>query len=326
MTQIKNPLFAKSMVYPVWYDEKGLEEAFPSVLYIREKGEGADKQSAENDAVYYISLFFETEAAGSYVSELKAIQSIDTSEVIETTDIRKEISSNTKLFGIEFTEPFYHKKEKKWYSVAYINRKEAWNRYEIEVSAERDRFLSYYESAISEKESFNRIKLLKESLRSGDVFTKKYTFANILSKNLTQESFGKDIKLLASIPSLIKKEQLSNPLYINVNNDDAGVIETAVRNSFTNLGFVINNSKENAAYIIKADINLNKSTGTNMIVLNPYITLSVLGKNGFLYVYSAKTEKVVAPTENTAKKIAAKDIAENLNETLENDLKNEFGL
>ena len=319
-------VYAKSIVYPDWFDDDGLEEKFPAKNFIREKGEGSSKQAAENDAVSYISRYFETETNIISVSSVDAVQTNEKTDITESLSVRNEISSNMKLFGVKFTEAFYLKKEKKYYCVAYIDRKDAWARYESEIKNARDIFISYYENAVHEVEPINKIKLLGDAQKTGEDFREKLVFANILSKDLTQKTYGKDEQLLSSIPSMIKKEQVSNPVYISVDDDNVGVIESATRKVFSNLGFVVSGSATNASYTAKAEVNYNKASGTTRIVLNPYITLSLKGKNGSLYAFSAESEKVVAPNEQTAKEIAAQDIAEIIQQKLETDIKNNLGL
>lgn len=162
------PLFAKAVVYPDWFTEEGLDELYPSEKYIREKGEGSTKQAAENDAVSYIARYFETEAKVSSVSEINAVQANGETDITEKTNIRNEISSNIKLFGVKFTEAFYLKKQKTYYVVAYIDKEDAWNRYESEVESERDSFISYYENAMGEENPIDKIKLLNDAIPSSD--------------------------------------------------------------------------------------------------------------------------------------------------------------
>ena len=319
-------LYAKPLVYPDWFDDDGLEKKFPSKDFIREKGEGTTRQTAENDAVSYISRYFETETNISSVSSFAAVQINGKSDITETLNVRNEITSNMKLFGLKFTEPFYLKKEKKYYCVAYIDRKDAWTRYESEIRTERDIFISYYEISMKEVEPINRIKLLGDAQSAGKTFREKLVFANTLSKDLTQKAYGKDVQLLSSIPSIIKKEQVSNPIYIIVDDDNAGVIENSIRKTITRMGFVETKIYSNSAYIAKTEVNYNKMSGTKRIVLNPYISLSLKGKNGPVYAFSAECGKVVAPNEPAAKKIAVQDIAEMINQKLEIDIKNTLGL
>ena len=319
-------LYAKPVVYPDWYSDEGLEELYPSATYIRERGDGPTKEAAENNAVSYISRYFETHVDYSSLSEMSAFQSEDDSQVFEKTQVSTLVSSNMNLFGVKYTEPFYLKKSKTYYVVAYIDKKEAWQKYETEVTNEKDIFLAYYQNAIAQDDPINKIKLLEDARTAGKDFREKLAFANLLSEKLTKKTFGQDEQLLSSIPSLIKKEQIANPIYIEVNDDNSGVIAAAIRKAFSNLEFVVTGNSSNAACIAKVEVNYNQASGTSKIVYNPYMTLSLNGKAGSIYAFSTESEKVVAPNEAAAKKIAASDLAESINQKLESDIKTTLAL
>ena len=329
------PLYSKEPEYPLWYTDDGLEEAFPSINYIRERGEGSSKTEAENDAVSYIARSFEIETQVSSTSELKAVQTNDNLDVKKTTDIKTKITSNVTLFGLQFSDPFYLKKKKKYYVVAYINRTDAWNRYEPELTADRNTFLAFYDSAMKEPGAIGRIKLLSAAEKAGESFHEKYLFASALSKSLTQKTFKKDEQLLASIPGQKKQLLVSNPVFIKINDDNAGtksvteitgIIENPVKKAFTNLGFFVTGSQENAGYIAKTEVHYNQTPDTQFVVYNPGVVIYLYENNKCLYTVTLDSRKVVAPTESAAKKIAANDIAELINQRLEEDLREGLGL
>lgn len=319
-------LFAKPIVYPDWFSDEGLEDVYPSDIYIRERGEGPTKQAAENSAVSYISRYFETHVDYSSLSQISAFQSQDNTDITETAQVSTLVTSNMKLFGVKYTEAFYLKKAKTYYVVAYIDRKEAWQSYESEVTNEKDIFLAFYQKALAEEEPINKIKLLADAQLTGSSFRQKLAFANLLSEKLTKNTFGQDEQLLASIPSLIKKEQLANPVYIEVTEDNAGVIASAIRKALSNLNFVVTGNSSNASYIAKAEVYYNQDKASSRIVYYPYMLFSLNGKTGSIYSFSTESDKVVAPNEAAAKKIAAGDLAQSINQKLESDIKTTLAL
>ena len=321
---IISALAAKAPVEPDWV--QNYRTIYPDSEYLAQRGSGKKAEEAKTDALAQIAGYLQTTVDANLTTRFEA--STENEKASEKTSIVNEInvSSNISLFGLEYTEPYYRKSEKKWYCLAYINREKAWNLYEAEVTKEKNVFLSFYNRAMRENEPIKRIKLLGDTLAAGDAFSQKLLFANILSKSLTQNAFGDDEDLLSSIPSQIKQIQFSNPVFIKVNDDNAGVIEAAVRKAFSNLGFITTTDAKNAGYTAKADVNYNKAAGTNMVVLNPFMILSLTGKNGSIYAFNAESERVVAPNDAAAKKIAAKNLAENINQKLESDVKKSFGL
>ena len=317
-------LAAKAPVEPDWV--QNYRTLSPDSEYLVQRGSGKKAEEAKTDALAQLAYYMQTSVDANLTTRFEA--SVDDKKASEKTNIVNEInvSSNLPLFGVEYTEPYQNKKEKKWYCLAYINREYAWSIYEAEVSKEKNVFLSIYNRAIQENEPVKKIKLLGDALVAGDAFSKKLLQANILSKALTQSAFGKEEDLLSSIPGQVKQIQLSNPVYIIVNDDNAGVIEASVRKAFSNLGFITTTESKNAGYTARANVNYNKAAGTNMVVLNPFMTLSLIGKNGSIYAFNAESERVVAPNDAAAKKIAAKNIAEKINQTLEADVKKSLGL
>lgn len=318
--------FAKSPVFPAWYTDDGLEENYPSAKFIRERGSGKTKQDAENDAVSYISRYFETEASISSISTVNAVSTDEKTTITETLNIQQAISSNMKLFGIKFSDRYYNKKEKTWYVVAYIDINDAWNRYEPEISMERDEFMAYYEEALNELEPIKKIQLLTDALKEGQNFNEKLSFANALSKKLTKKSFGNDIQTLSNLPSLIKKTQMDNPVYISVNDDYIGLIQSSVRKVFNQKGFIVTTTQSVSAYVAQIQVLYNRADDGNYVVLYPFLTLSITGKNGSLYAFNAESERCVAPTEQAAKKVAAENLISEIEENLAKDMLNVLGI
>ena len=155
--------------------------------YIAVVGEGYSTDLARNDALNKLSMYFETTVRSEGVAKRITVNSSFSSSSEQTISV----SSNMKLFGVKFTEAFYLKKEKRYYCVAYIDRKDAWTRYESEIKNARDIYTSYYENAVHKVEPINKIKLLGDAQRTGEDFREKLVFANILSKDLTQKTYGK---------------------------------------------------------------------------------------------------------------------------------------
>lgn len=311
---------------PVWYTVEGLEEVYPLSLYIREIGSGKTRQDAENNAVSYISRYLETETSYSSESILSAVTTDDDTTITETTDIRTLITSNIKLFGIQYSDNFYNKKEKEYYVVAYIDREKAWNQYEPELRVEKDKFMAYYTKAQKESDAFHRIRMLNDALDAGKGFNEKLAFANTLSKRLTDKNFASDVKTLATLSSMIKQELLSNPIFISVDDDFNGIIAGAVREVFVQKSFAVTADKSNATYIAQINVNYNRDFNGNRVVLNPFMSLSLVGNSGSIYTTGVESPRVVAPNEQAAKKIAANDLSVEIEKKLPDDLKNSLGL
>lgn len=318
--------FAKAPAYPAWYTNDGLEEEYPSTKYIREMGSGKTKLDAENDAVAYISRYFQTNVSVNAVSRTTGITTNGETSMIQEMEITNEISSNMQLFGIKYSDCYYNKKERTYYIVAYIDINDAWNRYEPELTLKRNEFMAYYEAAQVEQEPVVKIKLLNDARIAAQAFEDKLSFANALSKKLTEKNFGSDIKTLSNLPSLIKRLMVENPVYIKINDDYSGTIEAAIRNVLTQKGFSVTATKDKASYIADIQVDYNKADGTSRITLYPALYFSLEGKNASVFTFNGESERVVAPNENSAKKIASENLANNINENLSRELEITLGL
>ncbi|MCR4714764.1 MAG: LPP20 family lipoprotein [Treponemataceae bacterium] len=330
MSAVMGCATSKEIIYPAWYTEDGLEEEFPSASYVREIGTGKTKQDAENDAISYISRRFETEVSSSYTSNMSANSTDGSTSVIESINVTNTTFSNMKLFGIEYNEGFYNKKEDKYYVVAYIDINNAWKQHEPSLRMERDKFMAYYEAAEKEKEAVYRIKLLNNALASSVGFTEKleklHPYEKVLFKRITDKNFGSDIKTISAIPSMIENELLTNPVFIAVDDDCNGIIEDAVREIFTQKGFSVIANKANAAYVANVNVSYNPNPDNSRVALNPSMTLSLDGKAGSIYTIGVECSRVVAPTEQAAKKTAAKDLSAEIKEKLPDGIKNSLDI
>ena len=54
------------------------------------------------------------------------------------------VTSEVEFIGLEFTESYYYKPEKKWYAVAYMIRDDAWVQYKPKIEAEKQKNLTIF--------------------------------------------------------------------------------------------------------------------------------------------------------------------------------------
>ena len=87
-------------------------------------------------------------------------------EIQEETSIINDVQvmSQVELFGLEYTEPFYFKKEKKWYCVAFINRENAWIQYKPQIEIAKNTFEGLVKKLDKESDSFTKLKSLKTAI------------------------------------------------------------------------------------------------------------------------------------------------------------------
>ena len=118
-----SPVFSKPSE-PEWF--KNWRTLYPETDYIAQRGRGDTEEQAKTDALAQIARYFQTNVNANLTTSLQSVTSGDS--VSETTSIQDEVSvmSNVELFGLEYTDSYYFKKEKKWYSLAFIKRENRW--------------------------------------------------------------------------------------------------------------------------------------------------------------------------------------------------------
>ena len=128
--------------------------------YIAYKGRGETVKEAENNALEQISKYFSMKIH-TESSEYTIVSGNNKSQ----TDLQNNIfvESQTELFAVHYTEPVFNKKQKIYEIIAYINKEEAWNIYEVRVKTIIDTFDSIISTAKIENESFKQILFYKKA-------------------------------------------------------------------------------------------------------------------------------------------------------------------
>ncbi len=320
----------QEITYPLWYTDEGLEETYPSASYIREIGTGKTKQDAENDAVAYISRYFETEVDYSYTNRLNAVSTDDETTVTETTDINKSSSSRIKLFGIKYSENFYDKKQGEYRVVAYINKKEAYEVFKPTITGERDKFMALYDKAEDETDYLLKCSFYKSAYNAGNAFKDDYDFGIKLNSKAVKADFEKDIEVMNGIPAKTKEFISRCTMSLNVTGDYGNSNYSAILQVFSDMGFAMRNG--DPMYTVEAIINDNdsvykmksKETHTIYPSINLYIT-SKDGKN--VYSFSYKTEqKTTNFTLEDAQRNAYPVFASEMKDALKADFEDKTGV
>lgn len=135
-------LFIISLIYsflfgaaPKWLIE--LDKIYPTDEYLRMIGEAATLKQAENEAVNAVAQNFNTKikVVNQAVKDYNSIVSEGKSESSKLYSFHQEaiISSEADFLLLKYSEPYYDKKNKKYYIVGYINKKEASNYYNQKI-------------------------------------------------------------------------------------------------------------------------------------------------------------------------------------------------
>lgn len=164
---------------PEWISD--YKNIFPDSDYLTQRGTGESAEKAKADATAMLARYFQMNVKANLSTTLTSISS-DTA-VSETTTVIDEVTvqSDVKFFTLEYSDPWYNKKEKKWYCVAYINRKNAWIQYQPQIESSKKTFEGLLENAVAEDDLFLKMELYKTVWKQGEEVLKKLEYGRIIS-------------------------------------------------------------------------------------------------------------------------------------------------
>lgn len=307
---------------PEWIANK--KAVYPDSEYLAQLGTGISKQDAQNTAIAELASYFNTNVKSMVQGDSLIYNGKDNqswteksikSSVVTTTDL--------ELFALETTEPYFLEREEKWYCCAFINRKVAWNQYEPLVRDKKNEFYSLFNLAQEYTEPLDKIKAYKNSKPSAQAFIASLYRASIFSKPLTDQAFGKDRAVAASIPGLIQQEKDKCILCVMCKNDFSGIVSSAVNSIFGELGFTLSDDEIKANYIVETLIDYNAIEQDELLVYYPAIRLVLKSKEKTFYVYENKLDKILSYNESKAKNIACNKLAELLKKELPQEFEDE---
>lgn len=303
------PVFAKKVPEPEWF--KNYKKVYPNSEYIAQRGSGATAEDAKTDAASQLARYFQSTVSANLSTVMSSITS--GTSIDEETRVIDEVNvtSEVEFIGLEFTESWFYKPEKKWYAVAYINRNDAWVQYKPKIDAEKNKFLGFYNKAEKEDDSFTKISFYKQAWKVSSEFLEKLEYARILNPK-EEEKYSLDRENVSELPSKIESESKKLTLEVLVTGDYGNIIENAVRDALKRAGFVIG---KNGNYVAAVDVD-SHAEGDEPIAILPSLKVTVKNRNDHsIYSYEANlTEKTVSYKLEYAQKKAFLKLAEKINE------------
>jgi hypothetical protein len=289
---------------PPWTAD--VETSFPKSDYIAQKGYGSDKKNAETDALSAISRYFSMSVSASAKETVSVTDQGSTSAI----DSETFVNSQTKLFAVHYTEPWYNQSAKQWETVAYIDRGEAWEIFEPNLRQKTDAFSALYNEAEKQNDLFTKILLYIEAsgLAVKEELPQQFYFADAL--NPLGASFFGDIRaMLSEIPAKIEKNKTNAAVYVECENDYDGSVYAAVASTFSNAKFPVAKEKSNSAYTCLAVIGENAQKLSAGTFYFPTVTITISGKNGVVASFNKTLDRVGASDAAVAKRRAYTVIA-----------------
>ena len=303
--------FAKPKSEPEWF--KNYRSVFPNSEYLAQKGSGTTAEDAKTDAASQLARYFQSTVSANLSTTMSSITT--GSSIQEETRVIDEVNvkSEVEFIGLEFTESYYYKSEKKWYAVAYMIRDDAWVQYKPKIESEKTKFYSILKKTESEDDSFTKVSLYKSAWKlSGDLI-EKLEYGRIINPN-EEEKYSADRTAIAELPAKIEKEQKNLTIFVNLKGDYGNIMETSIKTALEKGGFIVG---EKGNYIADVIVSSNPN-GENPVTIMPAVIVSIKSSEGkAVFSYEAKMmEKTVAYSLENAQKKAFPKLAEKINEEI----------
>lgn len=113
-------LYAKPAQIPEWV--QNYRKVYPTSEFLVQRGSGDSAEKARNDATAALSRYFQTSVNANLSTTMTSVSTDNSIEEITLVVDDVNVQSQVEFFGLEYTEPYYLKSEKKWYCVVYLNR------------------------------------------------------------------------------------------------------------------------------------------------------------------------------------------------------------
>lgn len=316
--------YAKTAQIPDWVHN--YHSVYPDTEYLVQRGSGRSAEEAKTDAIAALSRYFKTNVIANLSTTMNSVVSDD--YVDETTIVINDITvqSQVDLFGLEFTDPYYLKAEKKWYCVVYINRHNAWLQYKPQIEIKKNTFEGLYKQIENEPDYFLKLQLCKKIWNYGKELIELLEYARIISP-IEESAYKPQRERFSTIPVIFEESKRNCSIYIQLNKDYNRSVESTLSIVLNECGFEISKTDINANYI--ANIFLSDNiTGENPLAITPSINLKINNKLNKT-VYSSEIivkEKTIGYTLESAQRKAYPKLTKELEETIKQNLYSFFSL
>ena len=318
--------YVQAVEKPDWVDS--WRTIYPDAIYVAQLGKATGKNGAldaKNVAANTVAQYLNSKVESEINSFMQTSTGQDKNGKLVTSFERQNkqnitISVDLSLTSLLFTEPWYNKKEKTWYCVAYAEREKLWEQYVPTLQHERDKLFAFYRTAEESSEPIFRIKYYGASKEYEEDFFTAYSYARILSIPLTEKNFQNDAKLISSVRAKTEREKINCTFSINTQGDVNNTIYQSLKAALSEEGFTVKNSGEDAAYIVNANILLSDTEIQNIHVIKPTIDITITGKTAAVFSYSRQAENA----SGIDKEVASNKAVRLLKLEIEKSFMNEF--
>ena len=207
-----NISFAKPSPMPEWVEN--YRSIYPDSEYLCQRGSGKSAEEAKTDATGALARYFQMNVSANLSTTMTSFSS--GTEIQEETAIINDVQvmSQVDFFGLEYTEPYYLKNEKKWYCVAFINRENAWIQYKPQIEIAKNSFEGLLKNAEKENDNFSKLKALKTAWQKGKDLIEKLEYGRLISPTREAE-YSSSRDKFSEIPVIFEETKSKCKTYIS---------------------------------------------------------------------------------------------------------------
>ena len=320
ITLLFQTILCFSIQAPTWI--YNLELDFPKENYIARLGAGNTPENARADAVGQIASFFKSEV----IVETTATSNMTNTgnEVTKNQKINQKVNfvSDMTLTAIEYNLPYYDKKNKTYYIVAYINKKLGWQYIEPKIIDFRTKYDSFIELSKKAEHPVLQYKyLIKAKSASEELISTFYT--GILFDSSKKKAYRELIAEIGQSPELEKLNSFSIPVYVTSHGDCEDLITIKVTEAFKELVFLpYNELKNNIKTVLKIEIDSNEKSSDEICSIYPKVSIYLSNMEETKLFYSF--QKSWGKTSNFSLLQAQKKAFRKIGEDLRNEIINDY--
>ncbi|MDR1221166.1 MAG: LPP20 family lipoprotein [Treponema sp.] len=281
---------------PEWAEN--LEAAFPGDRYIAARGASAKRETAPQSALTALSSYVQTQIssrtdmAESYAEQNGAVSS---SMRLEQQTL---IQTETELFAVRYTDPWWNPAIQMWEMIAYIDRSEAWSLFEPRLSSRAAPFMAVFEAAEHDPEPLRRFLRYKAAEGFDAAALRVYLdFARTLDPGRAA-AFDPVRQAVAALPQRMNQAKFEASVYIDCPVDLDGATGAALTSALSAEGFPVTRDRNVAGAICLAIVEEGLEKRDAGTFYNPALTLSVAGKTGaalFSMTINAPRQSAINP-------------------------------
>lgn len=300
---------------PKWLTE--LESVYSSNDYIRMLGEGTTLKLAESDAVSAIAQNFnaKVKVINQAIKDYNSLITEDKSVTSKSYSFQQEskITSDVELLCLHFTEPYFDKKNKKYFVVGYINKKEACSFYSQKIDGLMLQIKEIIELSAKEKEVLYSLVNLQKAKRLSKL-AEYYIDTACIINPLESDKYKSDIETIAKLSGIILRQEKRGTFFVSCNNSRYNSVCVGINSILEESGFVI--SRNNPSYRVFVEINFTEEVYDAGNFVRPDISITVSNSAGievesYSKVYPRYSHNTLENAYNLALVRIQQDLEEN---------------